>query len=244
MTFSAAGVSFYSMLSAFPAAIATISIYGLFADPDTLAAELEGIAEVLPSGAAQLVIDELEALASGPRLHLGFGALVSILVALWSASSALRALSVALDQTYGVGEPRPYIVQRLLSYVLTLGFIVGLVVQGVLVAATPGWLRANLVAETVRWPLLYAVLVIGVAVLYRVAPNRPWAQSRWGIPGSLVAATGVLVATGAISVYGRHADRLNSTYGVVAGVVLLMLWFYVAIAAVLIGAEVDAAQHR
>lgn len=244
ITFHAAGITFYSMLSAFPAAIAAISIFGLFAEPGTLARELEGFAEWLPPAAADLVIEELEALAQGRVIHVGLGAVVSILLTLWTASSAIRAMSMSLDRVYGVGEPRRYLLQRLVSYLLTLGFIAGLVVQGLVVAASPGWLRASAQAEALRWPLLYAAMVAGIALLYRVAPNRPWKDSRWGIAGPMFGAAGILAATAAISVYGRHASNLNSTYGTLAGVVMLMLWFYVTTTTVLLGGEIDVALTR
>jgi membrane protein len=240
LTFHAAGITFYGLLSAFPAAIATISIYGLFADPTTLARELEGFAHVLPDSAADLVIEELELLISGPAHHLGIGAVVSILLTLWSASSALRALSVGLNRVYGVSEPRNFLLQRAVSYLLTLSFVGALVLQGALVASSPGWLRASLIVEVLRWPAIYVALVGAVALLYRVVPNRPWSDSRWSLIGPMVGSAGVVLATFGISVYGRHSANLNSTYGALAGVVILMLWFFVTTAAVLVGAEVDA----
>ena len=124
----AAGVAFYAFLSIFPGLIAIVTIYGLFADPSTIADQLKSLTTALPGQARQVVTDQVTLLASR-RSTLGIGLILSIVIALWSASAGISNLLTAISVAYDEEEKRGFVKKRLLSLGLTLGAIVFMVIM-------------------------------------------------------------------------------------------------------------------
>src|SRR5213078_4863840 len=166
----AAGVAFYALLSIFPGMSALISLYGLVADPVAIENQLSSLSGVLPEEALKLLSDQLHALVAAPRDKLGLGLLVSLLLALWSATSGTGALMQALTIAYEERDERGILSFYGLAIALTIG--VGLFALSSLF-------------------LLAVLALIAFAALYRYAPSRRqpcWFPQRWHDRGSTVVA--------------------------------------------------------
>ena len=188
-----AGVAFYAILSLFPALAAAVSIYGLAADPIALATQVAQLSTLLPSGAWQLIYEQLMKIATAPPEGLTVAALSGVLLATWSATRAITALMTALNIVYGAEETRGVIRRTAISLGLTAAAILFLVVAVFLVAALPAILQfvglagiARLLLAILRWPLVAGALLLGLAVLYYVAPACK-GRGRWISPGTVLA---------------------------------------------------------
>jgi membrane protein len=247
----AGGVAFFGFLAVFPALIAAVSVYGLVADPSTVAAQLADLAAVLPRSAQPLVADQLTAVAGTSGGALGIGLVVSLLAALWSSSGGTANLIKAVNIAYDEDESRGTLRLRALALALTVGAIVFVLLTLALVALMPVVLDAlplgavgRLVAQVLRWVVLIGLVVAALALVYRVAPDRDAPRLRWVSAGALVAAGLWLLGSVAFSLYVNFFGNYNKTYGALGGVVVLLLWLYLTSYIVLLGAEVNAESER
>ncbi|MFN2496748.1 MAG: YihY/virulence factor BrkB family protein [Pseudonocardiaceae bacterium] len=247
----AAGVAFFAFLAIFPALIAALTLYGLVADPAQVAQQIDSLSEALPPEARQIISGQLTAVSSSSEGALGVGLVVSLLAALWSASSATGNLITAINLAYDEEETRGAVKLRVIALGLTLGAIVFVLVALALVAVVPIVLDqlglgtvGQVVAQIVPWVLLIGVVIVGLAVMYRVAPDRDNARFRWVSTGALVAALLWILGSVAFSLYVRLFGNYNKTYGTLAGVIVLMLWLYLTSYIVLLGAEINAEAER
>lgn len=242
----AGSLSYYAFLSIFPAAIAAISIYGLVLDPTELTVQINEIASALPESSADLISEELISIVESPRSGLGIAAMLSIVGALWSASAGTKALMTGIDIAYATPEDRPFIVQRAMA----LGITVALIVFVAIAASAATFLPALLdgvgaegliwFVEYGRWPTIFVMVIIGLGVLFKIAPCRPASKSPWISVGAVVAAVLWLGATVGLTVYSRYVGELGAAYGTLSGVIVLMLWFFFSGLIVLFGAELNA----
>lgn len=246
----AASLSFYAMLAIFPALIAAISIYGLVLDPESLADTIESFASVLPENVVEIIDEQLSEIVSSSGGGLGLGAAISILLTLWTASGGTKSLMKGLNIAYDVEEHRPFLIQRAIAYGMTIGLITFGVAAVALVTVVPAWLdlegAADAWLKVARWPGLFTVVVLGLGLLYKIAPNRPSQRSRWISVGAVLAAVLWVVATLGFSFYATSGlSSFNETYGALAGVVVLMFWLFISGFVVLLGAEVNGVlEHR
>jgi membrane protein len=247
----AAGVAFYAFLAIFPALIAVVSIYGLFADPSAIGAQLNSMAAALPSQAKQVIIDQVTALTTRGRSTLGIGLIVSIVIALWSASAGVNNLLTAINVAYDEEEKRGFVKKRLLSLGLTLGAIVFMLIVLGLVAVLPPLLKAVLGANALRWILqilgwliLVVLVTVVLAIIYRLAPDRDAPKMRWISVGAVVATVIWLVASIGFSIYASTFGNYAKTYGVFAGIVILLFWLWLTMYAILLGAEINAESEQ
>jgi len=242
----AAGVAFYAFLAVFPALIAIVSIYGLFADTSKIPNHLNSLTTALPDEASKVLNDQVITLAARPST-LGIGLLVSVVIALWSASAAVSNLLTAIDVAYEEEEKRGFVKKRLLSLGLTLGAIVFMVIMLGIVAVLPPLLKAIFGTGTLRWVFqilgwLVLVLLVAVvlAVLYRIAPHDNAPRMLWVSVGAAVATAIWLIASIGFSIYSSTVGNYAKTYGAFAGIVVLLLWLWLSMYAILFGAEIDA----
>lgn len=240
----AGSLAYYAMLSIFPAAIAAVAIYGLVLEPAQLAEQIDSISEALPDDAAGVVTDQLSDIVSGSGGGLGFAAAVSIAAALWSASAGTKALIAGINIAYGIVEDRKFVVLRGVALAITLGLIVFVGVAVAAVTFLPELpvfgSRAEGLIETLRWPAIFLVVILGLGALYKLAPNRSARTFPWLSPGALIAATLWVVATIGFSFYVTNLGNFNATYGTLGGVIVLLLWFFISGFIVLLGAELNA----
>jgi membrane protein len=181
----AAGVAFYAFLAIFPALIAIVSLYGLFADPATITSQLNSLTSALPEQAKQVITDQVTMLASR-RSALGIGLIISLAIALWSASAGVSNLLTAINVAYDEEEKRGFIKKRLLSLGLTVGAIVFMVIMLGIVAVLPPLLKAVFGTGVLRWVfqiLGWLVLVVLVAVALAISIAWPGPRLRPAWPG-------------------------------------------------------------
>jgi len=247
----AGGVAFFAFLAVFPALIAALTLYGLLADPAQVAQQVQGIAAALPRSAQPLLTEQLTSVTQSSGGALTAGLAISLLAALWSASSGTGNLITAVNLAYDEEESRGFVKLRVTALGLTLGGIVFVLLTLTLVAVVPVALDnlglgvvGRVVAQVVRWVLLVGVVVVGLAVVYRVAPDRASPRFRWVSAGALVATVLWIIGSVAFSLYVNFFGNYNKTYGALAGVIVLMLWLFLTTYIVLLGAEINAESER
>ncbi|WP_374210567.1 YihY/virulence factor BrkB family protein [Dermatobacter hominis] len=228
-----------------------VSLYGLVADPSDVTRQVEDLAGSLPASAQDLLTEQMDGLVERSSAGLSVAVIVSLALALWSASSGMQHLIEALNAAYDEDESRGAIKLRLLSLLLTAAAVVGVVVAVGLIAALPALLdstglgdAAQTVLNVLRWPALAVLFAVALAVLYRKAPDRDPARVQWLSWGAVIATVIWIVASLLFAVYVDRFSSLGETYGSLAGIVVLMLWLQLTAAAVLIGAEVNAELER
>jgi len=244
------GVAFFALLSIPPAMVAVVSVYGLVASPADVSRRIDEVSSAMPTEAHQLVTDQLQQIVHTSSTSLGLALVVGIVIALWSASSAIKQLLVALSAVYDVPESRSYVRVRALAAALTLGGIVFVVATLLALTVVPSWAAdavgpgGRTAAAVLRWPVLALLMLGALGLLYHLGPDRHRARWRWWSWGAVVAVGSWLVASALFSLYVSHFGSYNKTYGALAAVVVLMLWLYLTVLCVLLGGEIDAEFDR
>jgi membrane protein len=201
----------------------------------------------LPAEAAEIFQNALRSIAEGQNGKLGIGAIVGFLLALWSARKGMEALMIATNIVFSAKETRGFVKRVAVSLALTLAAVLGFVVILLVAVGAPllwEYLGLGDAIKTalglVQWAVLWLLIVLGLAIVYRFAPSRANAHWRWITVGSATAATLWVVASLLFSLYVRNFGSYGETYGALASVVILLLWFFLSSYVVMIGAEIDA----
>jgi membrane protein len=250
----AAALTYYSVLSLFPAAIAVISLLGVFGQgPSTINALLQ-IAKDLGAGSVTSSIEgPLQQLSQNQKA--GLGLVIGLLTALWSASGYVGAFGRAMNRIYEIGEGRPFyklrpvqILITLIAVILISAVAISLVVSGPLAAAIGNaiGLSSTLVTvwNIVKWPVLAAIVVLIIAILYYATPNVKQPKFRWMSLGAFTALVVWVIASALFGFYVANFGSYNKTYGTLAGVIVFLLWLWITNLALLFGAEVDSEIER
>lgn len=250
LTIVAAGVAFYGFVAVVPALAATIAIYGLVADPSRVADQVAALATVLPGEVLPLLREQMQRITANHGAA-GIGAIVGVLLAIYSSASATKALLTGLNIAYDETEKRSFIKLTLVAIVLTLGGILAAALAIGLVAVLPPLLArmhlgggVELMLNIVRWPLLLGGFLTSLAVLYRYGPCRENAKWRWVTPGAIVAATLWIIGSAAFSLYVSKFASYDKTYGPLGAVVVFLMWLYISALTVLVGAEFNSEMER
>jgi membrane protein len=239
-----AGVAFYTLLALFPAIIAGVSIYGLVADPETVRSQIDRLTEMLSPDTAEIIGTQLREVTSGAGGALGLATVIGILTALWSASSGMKALITGVNLAYDETESRKFVKLRGLSILLTLGAMVLLAVAGATIVGFPPIAddlptAVQWVVSILRFVVLAVLLILGLAALYRYAPDRDEPKWTWVSWGSGVATVLWILASIGFSIYVNSFGNYNKTYGALAGIIILMFWLFLTAVIVLVGAELN-----
>jgi membrane protein len=242
-----AALAFYAILALFPGLLALVSLYGLSANPEDVELAITRLSALLPSSAWETLQGELRALVELGSTNLSLAFFISLIGALWSVASGVDALIEAVNLAYGTREQRSYVWRRGTSLLVSVGLVVFAILAIALVAVLPGVLalfpRNTLflaVLSAARWPVLTALIALGLLTLYRVAPYR--ARPRcWVLSGALLASGLWLAISSIFSLYVSEFGSYHKTYGALGGVIVLLLWLYLSAYLVLLGAEVTAA---
>jgi membrane protein len=247
----AAGVTFYALLAIFPAIAVVVTLYGLIADPTTIAAQIDSLSGMLPGGAVQVIGDEVRRIAASGRSSLSLALVVGLLVSLWSANAGMKAVIDALNVVYNVAERRGFIRLNMISLVFTLGAIIvmllataGVVVVPIVLAYLPLGTQAAPLVAIARWPLLLIAIGLALSLVYRFGPDRDNAQWRWITWGSALATIAWLAGSLLFSWYAASFGSYNTTYGSLGAAIGFMTWMWLSTIVVLIGAEIDAVMER
>jgi membrane protein len=243
----AAGIALNTLLAIFPALGVAVLIYGLFSSPAGVAADMKPFFEILPPDAAKLLQDQLQSLVSPAHVKLGVGAVVSALLAFWSARQGIVALMTATNIAYYERERRGFFTQVAISLGFTVSAVVAFLVMLVLGVAVPLVIQvlplgpaASAAILVFRWVLLWLFAIGALTVVYRYAPDRRTAKWQWVTWGSAVAATLWLSGSVLFELYVKNFNSYGVTYGALGGVIVLIMWFYLGGFAVVLGAEINA----
>ena len=251
----AAALTYYGLLALFPALIAMVSLIGLVGDPRSTTATLaEIITEIGPQSAAETFSGPIESIASS-RGTAGIAFVAGLAVALWSASGYVGAFMRASNVIYETPEGRPFWKLRPLQLGVTLVMIIlmallslGLVLTGPVVEAVADPIGLGSTAVTIwniaKWPVMIAVFLLMVAVLYYASPNVRLRGFKWVTPGSLVAIVAWAIASAAFAFYVANFGSYDKTYGTLGGLVALLVWFWISNVAILFGHQLNAELER
>jgi membrane protein len=247
----AAGVTFFALLAIFPAVAALVSVYGLFSEPSTIRAHLNDLSAFLPGGAIEIIGDQLERVASGGKSTLGATFLFTLALSLWSANAGMKALFDALNIVYDAKERRGLIKLNAISLTFTISALLALLVAIAVVVVLPVALNyvgletiGSSIVMLVRWPVLYAMVVLALDFTYRFGPDRESVQWHWITWGSGLAALFWIIASILFSWYAANFASYNKTYGSLGAAVGFMTWIWISCMVILAGAEVDAVLER
>jgi len=251
----AAALTYYGLLSLFPALIAMVSLLGLFGDPRTTTSGLtEVITSIGPESAAQTFEGPINSVVSN-QSAAGFAFVFGLLVALWSASGYIGAFMRASNVIYETAEGRPFWKLRPLQLAVTLVMVVamallalGLVLTGPVVEAVAGPVGLGQTAvdvwDVAKWPVMVAIFVLMVDLLYYASPNAKLRGFRWVTPGCLVAMAAWAVVSAAFAFYVANFGSYDKTYGTLGGLVALLVWFWISNLAILFGHQLNAERER
>jgi membrane protein len=247
----AGGVTYAILLALFPGLAALVSLYGLVLDASQIEKQVGALSEILPAETQQLLAQQLHKLVEASSGTLGIGAAVGVVLALWSASRGMSGLITALNIAYEEKERRGFFKLNLLALGLTLAQLIGGIVIIALVAVLPAALQfldvggaTKWLLLVVQWPLLIVMVMLGLAVLYRYAPDREKPQWRWVSPGAIAATILWVIASICFTIYVANFNSYDKTYGSLGGVIVLLTWLYLSALVVLLGAVINAQSEK
>jgi membrane protein len=255
LTDRAAALTYYAVLSIFPALIALVSIVGLVADPATLTRTLtDAVSSIGPASAVDTFKGPIESITSS-RGTAGILLIVGIATALWTASGYVGGFMRAANVIYEVEEGRSFIKLRPLQMLVTLLLILMLalvlaavVLTGPLADAIGSAVGLGSTAVTVwdiaKWPVLLGVVIAMIALLYFASPNAKLGGFKSILPGAALAVVIWLLASAAFAFYVANFGSYNKTYGALGGVVIFLVWMWLTNVAILLGAELNAERER
>lgn len=254
MTDWAAALTYYGLLALFPALIALVSIVGVFGDPVTTTRKLTDIVRAIgPSTAADTFAGPIRSItanrgAAGVLFFVGLG------VALWSASGYVGAFMRASNVIYATPEGRPFWKLRPLQILVTFAMVVllalvalSLVLTGPVVDQVAGPLgigsTATAIWNVAKWPVMVAVVLLMIAVLFHAAPNVKLPGFKWVTPGAVLTLVVWVLASALFALYVAQFGSYDKTYGTLGGVVVLLVWLWIGNVALLLGMELNAARE-
>src|SRR6185437_7035852 len=251
ITLVSAGLALYALLSVFPGMAAAVSIYGMFATPADVVKQMKAFSAVLPPGVWSIFNTQLQVITSHEQRTLSVAAALGLGLALWSARSAMSALMTATNIAYQERETRSFIMQILISLVLTVAAVLGFLTMLLLGVAIPVTLTilgtrpwVQWLADAFQWFLLWFFTSVALTVVYRYAPARTRPRWHWVSWGSTIAATLWLAMSALFAIYVQAFANYGKTYGALGGVIALLMWFYFSSALVVLCAEINAEMER
>jgi membrane protein len=251
----AAALTYYGLLSLFPALIAMVSLIGIFGDPKSTTQSLtEIIDELGPASAAETFKGPIESITKSSGTA-GVAFVAGLAVALWSASGYVGAFTRASNIIYETPEGRPFWKLRPLQIGVTLVMIVlmallavSLVLTGPVVSAVAEPLGIGGTAvdlwNVAKWPVMVLVFMLAIAVLYYATPNVKLRGFKWVTPGSVVAIVIWILASALFAFYLSNFGSYDKTYGTLGGLVALLVWFWITNLAILFGHQLNAERER
>lgn len=245
----AAGIAFYGFLALFPAAAAVIAIWGSFADATLIRQELELARDYLPPDAWILISNQIEALLAVPPGGLGLTTFISLFLALWTARASVAALMRGLNAIHGLPNRAGH--WHHLRALLLTAVMVGLAIAALMAAVVgplvlsfvPLGAFTTLALESVQLLISLMIVVVGVALIYRLGLNRQVNHPLF-TRGILVAVVIWVAASRGLVIYLANFDTYNRIYGSIGAVAALLVWLYLSGYAILLGAAVDAARAQ
>jgi len=251
ISLTAAGCAFYAMVALFPGIFLLVLLYGMAFDSATVEPQLEVLRELLPEETFELISARLHELVGQPRPRLEWGVIITGGVVIWSASAGTRAMIGALNMVHGVTESRNFFHYHLLAIGITLSITVAVVLAIASLVALPGVAALLGLPAPQVWTLrglsmgmLLGLVFVGLVLVYRVGPSGRRPGLIRTLPGAVVATLLWAVASAAFSLYVSNYGAYDLMYGPLGTAVGLLMWFWVSVYIVLLGAELNVALIR
>lgn len=245
----AAALTYYAVLSIVPGLIVLVSLLGLMG-PNTTQQVMDQVQQVAPGSSADFV-RTLITQAQSNNGRAGIGAILGLLVALWSASGYVSAFMRASNVVYGIGEGRPIWKTVPVRLGVTVAAVIILLLSAVIVVVSGPIAQqigdvigvgdtTVLIWNIAKWPVLLLLVAVLLAILFWASPNAKQGGIKWVSPGGAIAVVIWLVISALFAVYVTNFSSYNKTYGSLAGVVIFLVWLWLSNIAILLGAEINA----
>ena len=250
----AAALTFFSVLAIFPAIVAILGLLGVVGLSSSAISNVQSVlADIVPQQTAATVASALERLSG--ESGAGLALVVGVVVAIWSASAYVSAFGRGMNRTYQIDEGRPYWLlkpQQLLVTLVGITMLVALaallVIAGPVAEALGQAIGASEVTQmvwaAVRWPAIAALVVVMIAILYTYAANVQQPGFRWLSPGALLALGALALASVGFGIYASNFRNYSETYGALGGIVVLLIWLFIANTALLVGVTFNMELER
>jgi membrane protein len=249
----AAALTYYGVLSIFPALIALVSILG-FVGKSATQPLIDNLKTVAPGPAQQIFTSAITNIQKNQGAA-GIAAIIAIALALWSASGYVAAFMRASNSIYDIEEGRPIWKTAPVRFGVTVALIILLVLSAVIVVFTGGLAQqaGNLIGlgstfldvwAIAKWPVLLVIVSFMFALLYWASPNAKTGGFRWVTAGGTVGVFLWIVASVAFAFYVANFGSYNKTYGTMAGVIVFLVWLWISNVTILLGAEFNAELER
>ena len=241
----AGGVTFYSLLALFPTLAAFVTVYGLFADPSDAWGRLQFLYSVLPANIAEFIGAQMQRLAENSAGQLTFTLIWTLALSLWTANNGVKHLFYGLNVAYSEVERRNFIKYNLVCMAFTVSALVFVLMTAAMVIGVPIILDLFGLRDEwahlapLRWPVMFVGYVAALTLIYRMGPCRARARWRWLTPGALTAATLSVLTSFLFSWFLGNFVRTD-TYGPLAAMMAFLLWTWVTVQIILMGAELNA----
>lgn len=246
----AAGVAFYGFVAVVPSLAVLIAVYALVADASDLAKQLAWLSRVVPAEIMPMLEEQITRIATDST-KAGISAAVGVLIALYSSSNATKAMIAGLNIAYDEEEKRGFFKLLVTSLAITFAFVLTAVVVVGLLAVLPAAIEhlglssvTERLVNWLRWPVLLALFVLGVGVVYRYGPCRDAPQWKWLSPGALLATVLWIAGSALFSLYVSKFGSYDKTYGSLGAVVVFLMWLYLSAYVILLGAEMNSELER
>jgi membrane protein len=249
----AAALTYYGVLSIFPALIVLVSVLGLIGSSATQPL-IDNLGSVAPGPAKQIFTDAIKNL-QGSSGASGVFFIIGLAAAIWSASGYVSAFMRASNAIYDIEEGRPIWKTLPVRVGLTVLLMVLTAISAVAVTLSGGLAKqvGNVVGlgdtaiqvwNIAKWPVLVVFVSFMFAVLYWAAPNVKQPGFKWLSPGSVLAVIGWIIASVAFAFYVANFGSYNKTYGALAGPIIFLVWLWISNIMILLGAEFNAEIER
>jgi len=241
-----AGIAFFFFLALFPGIATIVSIYGLAVDVSQAEQHINAAANVLPAEAHGLVSDILMQTAGQSSGTLGWSLVISIILSLWSASKGTSAMFEGVNIAYHEKDERGFFMKKAIILLFTLGVIVAGLISIAFVVAFPAFIDSlglppvlQVILGILRWVILAGIVYFVLEMIYKVAPNRD-SDFKWLNPGAIAATVLWIGGSLLFTLYVTNFGDYDKTYGSIAAVIILLLWFYLTGFIIMLGAEINA----
>lgn len=240
-----AGVAFFGLLALFPAFTALLAVGGLLLDTSVIIDQLNASRGVVPEDVLSILRDQAQSVTLADGLELTL--IISVALAIWSASRGVATLCDGLNIVYEEEEKRGFFLRSAIFVGLTLTIMLGVLAAIMAIVALPVLLSfatltptAELAAQVLIWAVLAAMIIASISLIYRLGPSRSDARWRWISPGAVIAWFVWLAASIGFTIYVTNFASYNESFGALGGVIILMMWLWISSMAILIGGKVNA----
>lgn len=239
---TSAGVTYFLLLSLVPSLTLFVTVYSLFNSPQSVIEQLSLLAGILPAGALDIIKEQLTRLTTQSHNTLSLTLVGSFIIALWTAGAGIRALFEAMNLVYREHEKRSFIKTNLLALAFILAGLLGGTVALFAVLIVPivlGFLPlpggVEWLVRIISYLIMLAMLLLGLAALYRWGPNRADAQWRWVSPGGVFATIAIALMSVLFSWYAANFSTYNAMYGSLGALVGMLTWMWLTMNVVILG---------